>query len=226
MRLSATILNIQSINFVVSAFSRAFRVEGPVLEIGSYHPPGWDKLCNRRVFFQGRKFIGCDIRDGNGVDRIEDAHRLSFPDRSFGTVLLLETIEHLPDPEVAITQCHRVLTDDGLLLISTPFDYRLHGFPQDYWRFTASGLREMLSAFPQKMVFAIGPQSKPLTIFAVVRKTKAETFEREQREFRSLLDAASKRLRHRLAFTALQYRARDLAGLMLGRARVGIQYHD
>jgi hypothetical protein len=61
--------------------------------------------------------------------------------------------------------------DRGLLALSVPFNYRLHGFPSDYWRFTASGIHTLLAEFPAKIVFAIGPQLKPAFIFAVATKT-------------------------------------------------------
>ena len=55
----------------------------------------------------------------------------------------------------------RVLRDEGLLALSVPFSYRLHGFPSDYWRFTASGIYTLLAEFPHPgydvvLVSAIG----------------------------------------------------------------------
>jgi SAM-dependent methyltransferase len=49
-----------------------------------------------------------------------DAAKLPFEDASFDLVVCFETIEHLDDDTGAIREFRRVLTDDGLLLISTP----------------------------------------------------------------------------------------------------------
>jgi 2-polyprenyl-3-methyl-5-hydroxy-6-metoxy-1,4-benzoquinol methylase len=50
-----------------------------------------------------------------------DATDLSrFPDGSFSAVIAFEMIEHLVDQERTIGEIERVLTDDGILLISTP----------------------------------------------------------------------------------------------------------
>lgn len=38
-----------------------------------------------------------------------------FADGSVGTLLLFEILEHLPHPQKAIAEAHRVLREDGLL---------------------------------------------------------------------------------------------------------------
>ena len=167
-------ITVETINLVVHAFADAFQPAGPVLDIGAYYTPEYAALCDRRTIIHARPYVGCDIRPGPGVDRIEDAEHLSFPDRSFGSLLLLETLEHLPYPHRAVSEAKRVLADDGVMLVSVPFNYRLHGFPTDYWRFTASGLYTLLEEFPRKAVFAIGPRLMPSTIFAVVATRRGD----------------------------------------------------
>ncbi|HWE49876.1 MAG TPA: methyltransferase domain-containing protein [Bryobacteraceae bacterium] len=225
-RFTPTVLGIEAINTAVRAFASAFAPAGPVLEVGSYYPEAYKNFCDRRQFFPGLEYIGCDLRSGCGVDRIEDAQNLSFSDRSFGTVILLEILEHLPHPERAIAEAQRVLRDDGRLLLSVPFSYRLHGFPHDYRRLTSSGIYEVLAAFPQKLVFAIGPRVKPATVFAVARMTEREDFSVERERFRSAMQAQSKALLRRLFWSALHERARDLMGLLLGRADITVAFYD
>lgn len=221
----ATRIGIETINLVVRSFVDVFNPAGPVLDIGAYYPKDYATLCDRRPMFPGRTYVGCDIRSGLGVDRIEDAEQLTFPDRSFGSVLLLETLEHIPHPHRAVAEAKRVLTDESVMLVSVPFNYRLHGFPTDYWRFTASGLYTLLEEFPRKTVFAIGPHLMPSTVFAIVA-TGREQFEQcEQRLHVSLLEAFRHHKR-RHGFKVLEERSRDLVGLLLGRARNGIAFYD
>lgn len=49
-----------------------------------------------------------------------DAQNLRFPDAFFDVVVSFETIEHLPHPKKFIKECHRVLKNNGILILSTP----------------------------------------------------------------------------------------------------------
>lgn len=86
----------RAIKTAVELFSETFAPSGPVIEIGSYYPPGYEKLSDLRPYFKGRDYVGCDIRQGLGVDRIEDAQALNFTDEAVGAVLMFEILEHLP----------------------------------------------------------------------------------------------------------------------------------
>ena len=225
-RFKPTILAIEVINAAVSAFSKSFSPSGPILDIGSYHQPGYEKWCDRRVLFPGLEYVGCDIRPGPGVDRIENAHHLSFSDASFGTVMLLETLEHLPRPKRAIMEARRVLRSDGLLLLSVPFNYRLHGFPSDYWRFTASGIYQMLSDFPWKSAISAGPALNPATIIAIAANTQSQDLVIAQQKLEAELRSQTRLLCRRLFWCALHQRSRDLIGLFLGRAEISVTFFD
>jgi SAM-dependent methyltransferase len=225
-RLTPTILGIEVINAAVSAFSRSFAPSGPILDIGSYYQLGYEQWCDRRVLFPGLEYVGCDIRPGPGVDRIENAQQLTFSDSSVGAVILLETLEHLPRPKHAVMEARRVLRDDGLLLLSVPFSYRLHGFPTDYWRFTASGIYELLGEFPWKLVFSVGPALNPATIVAIAANTRSEDLLAGQQNLEEELRSQAKPLSKRLFWCALHQRSRDLIGLLLGRAEISVRYFD
>lgn len=47
----------------------------------------------------------------------EDCFNLSFKDKSFDTVFMANLIHIIPEPEKALRECHRVLKEDGQLLI-------------------------------------------------------------------------------------------------------------
>jgi SAM-dependent methyltransferase len=216
----------QAIKTSAQVFARTFDPQGPVVEIGSFYMPGYEKLCNLRPDFKRLDYIGCDIREGLGVDQIEDAQQLSFPDSSVGTVLLFEILEHLPYPERAIAEARRVLSADGLLALSVPFTYRLHGFPTDYWRFTASGVHTLLADFPEKIVFALGPRVKPAFIFAVAAKSNSGDFAQRKALFQSSIQDTFQASRLQGYLSALKERGKDLLGLMLGRAEMSVTFFD
>jgi O-antigen biosynthesis protein len=76
-----------------------------------------------------RTAIGVDI-DQPTVDHAREKYRLDFQradvgelpfeDSSFDLVVSFETLEHVPDAAHAIAEFRRVLTDDGVLIASTP----------------------------------------------------------------------------------------------------------
>lgn len=200
----------------------------PVVEVGSLYLPGYDALCNLRPHFPGLRYIGCDIRRGPGVQQLHDARHLAFRSGAAGTVLLLETLEHLAEPQQALAEAYRVLDDNGILMVSTPFHHRLHGFPSDYWRFTASGLHTLLADFGDKLVVAVGPRLKPAFVFAIASKSATPQFAANKLTFcvrlRDTLDRPSARLRGYVS--VFKERARDFFGHILGRADLTVNVFD
>jgi SAM-dependent methyltransferase len=78
-------------------------------------------------------------------DLFGDAHSLPLRDNSVATVVLLEVLEHLRNPEAAVAEALRVLQPDGSMILSVPFMYPIHDAPHDFQRWTAFGLRELTS---------------------------------------------------------------------------------
>jgi SAM-dependent methyltransferase len=74
-------------------------------------------------------------------DFLYDGKRLPFEDRSFDTVLNVQVLEHTPRPAALVAEMARVLKDDGVLILSAPFQFRLHEEPNDYFRYSPHGLR-------------------------------------------------------------------------------------
>jgi SAM-dependent methyltransferase len=76
-------------------------------------------------------------------DYYYDGDKLPFPDQSFDTVLSVQVLEHTPQPQRLLNEMARVLREDGLLILTAPFSFRLHEEPHDYFRFSPHGLRSM-----------------------------------------------------------------------------------
>lgn len=78
--------------------------------------------------------------DSRGPDLVYAGDRLPFEDRTFDTILNVQVLEHTPRPAALINEMARVLKDDGTLILSAPFQFRLHEQPHDYFRYTPHGL--------------------------------------------------------------------------------------
>jgi SAM-dependent methyltransferase len=59
-----------------------------------------------------------------------DIQHLDFEDKTFDMVLLNEVLEHVPDDRQALEQVHRILKDDGVLIVFSPnrlYPFETHG---------------------------------------------------------------------------------------------------
>src|SRR5574341_1616961 len=91
----------------------------PVVEFGSFQVPGQDDISDLRIFFPDKKYIGADMRQGPGVDRVLNLHQIDLPDESVGTVLMLDTLEHVEYPRKAIDEVLRILKPAGVLILGS-----------------------------------------------------------------------------------------------------------
>ena len=161
-------------DFAVEAAS-VLKMSGPVVEIGARPAEGQEDSIELRGLFPGQEYIGCDIQPGPRVDRIEDVHALTFADDSVGTLLALDTLEHVRDPIRAVQEMHRVLRPGGVVLLSSVMFFPIHAHPWDFWRFTPEGFAQLLAPFPSSLVMPIGWDLMPETVLGVgVKSSEVE----------------------------------------------------
>jgi SAM-dependent methyltransferase len=85
-------------------------------------------------------------KNERGPDLVYDGKRLPFEDGSFDTVLNVQVLEHTPHPGALLLEMARVLKADGTLILSAPFQFRLHEEPHDYFRYSPHGLKTLCAA--------------------------------------------------------------------------------
>ena len=79
-----------------------------------------------------------------------DALRLPFADDEFDAVVSDQVLEHIEgDPYLAIKELFRVLKPNGIALHTTCFINPIHGYPNDYWRFTPEALKLLVKSYGQ-----------------------------------------------------------------------------
>jgi hypothetical protein len=140
---------------------------GPIFEFGSYQVEGQEGYANLRGFFASKEYVGCDMRPGPGVDRVEDVTAIGLPAGSAGTVLCIETFEHVFEVSKAFDEVFRVLKSGGIFVITSPFNFRIHAYPDDYWRITPSCLRRHLSRYAARVSGYQGDHAFPHTVMGV-----------------------------------------------------------
>ncbi len=160
----------QSIRQFVEICVETLSLREPVCELGSFQVPGQEDTANLRDLFPDREYLGADRRGGPGVDIVADLHQLGFADERAGTVLILDTLEHVAFPQRALEEIHRVLHPQGTLILSSVLNFPIHNYPADYWRFTPEALHILLAPFAGRFVGSAGRSSFPHTVVAVAFK--------------------------------------------------------
>jgi SAM-dependent methyltransferase len=88
-----------------------------------------------------------DLFAGQNVDIQGDALHLPIKTEAVESIICTGVLEHIADPHKALSEIYRVLKFGGRIFIETPFMQTVHASPQDFYRWTPDGLRQILSAF-------------------------------------------------------------------------------
>jgi SAM-dependent methyltransferase len=125
---------------------------GVALDVGSGGRPPLDSAWTRQV-----RRVRVDIERQPNVDLFCDAMALPVADGSVDAILMSEVLEHVSDPHGMVAEVRRVLRPGGTFAGSVPFLAQgIHGSPDDYFRYTASGLESILGRFDDVKVVPHG----------------------------------------------------------------------
>jgi hypothetical protein len=80
----------------------------------------------------------CDICENNS-NLIED--------EKYDIIFITEVLEHTNNPFDAVTELYRMVKKNGIVVSTTPFNFRIHNPLPDNWRFTEYGLRVLFKNF-------------------------------------------------------------------------------
>lgn len=102
-----------TIRKLIGTLAKAYDFSEPIYEFGSLQVPGQGGRGDLRPFFSGKKYIGTDIQEGPGVDQVLNLHKIDLRDESVGSVLLIDTLEHVEYCWRAVDEIFRILKPGG-----------------------------------------------------------------------------------------------------------------
>lgn len=92
-------------------------------------------------------YVACDIEARPGVDVVlGTSGSIPLPDCCADCVVSFQVLEHIWDIDRYLAECKRLLKPGGQLLLSTHGTWLYHPHPEDYRRWTSSGLRKELES--------------------------------------------------------------------------------
>ncbi|HEY1326265.1 MAG TPA: hypothetical protein VGI14_04960 [Casimicrobiaceae bacterium] len=85
--------------------------------------------------------VGVDMADGPGVNVVADLETEQIG--AFAHIECMSVLEHAKRPWKIAANLERMMVKGGTIYITAPFVWKLHGYPDDYWRFTINGIKQL-----------------------------------------------------------------------------------
>jgi SAM-dependent methyltransferase len=134
----------ESVSSFIADCGRRFDGPGKLLDVAPQVHEG------ARPYFRQAEVETLDIDPNSGATYVADLTRDNdgaIAPQRFRFVVCTEVLEHVLDPFAAVREIRRILAPGGLVFVTTPFNFRIHGPLPDCWRFTEHGLRALFHDF-------------------------------------------------------------------------------
>ncbi len=83
--------------------------------------------------------------DNEHIDVFYDGKEIPFPDAHFDSILCSEVFEHIFNLPEILQELHRVLKQNGRMLVTCPFVWNEHEVPHDYARYSQYALKDLFT---------------------------------------------------------------------------------
>jgi SAM-dependent methyltransferase len=125
------------------ALYRRVRADAPPFLSGRILDAGSGKGAWEPVLNELGTATAVDLSAAGRPGAVADLKILPFRDGAFDAVFCSQVLEHEHRPAALLAELSRVLRVGGALVLTAPHLSRLHDAPDDYFRFTAYGLRAL-----------------------------------------------------------------------------------
>ena len=138
-----TLQKIESKNFVLS---------GDCLEVGNFN-------FNEKSFFHNfslkqANIFFCDLKKLKQNNYFSlNLEKKNIIKKKFDNIIIFNVLEHVFDVDNAFSELNKLLKPNGKLYISTPFLYRYHKAPKDYFRFTFDFYEKIIKKKKFKIIY-------------------------------------------------------------------------
>jgi SAM-dependent methyltransferase len=138
---------------LVTAIARSSvaRMEGTIVDIG-----GGRDAAHHDAWADGAVRVRLDISMQHHPDVQADAAALPFSNGTLDGAVMIETLEHIASPWLAVDEIQRVLKPGGIFFGTVAFIFPVHGDPHDFYRYGADGLRHLLRRFAEVSIEPYG----------------------------------------------------------------------
>lgn len=119
-----------------------------VLEIGSKQYGSTQKF---RSLFPDAEYVGVDLEEGENVDVVHNLEDGVGSLKPAELVICCSVLEHTPKPWV-MAETLTSLTSRWLY-VAVPWVWRYHPYPDDYFRFSFSGIKSLFPAIEWRRMY-------------------------------------------------------------------------
>lgn len=93
--------------------------------------------------------VNIDFYPFLNVDVVADISDLPFADNSIDVAINEYVLEHVHNPEQIVREMYRILKPGGVIYVVVPFVASFHSSPNDFYRWSKPGLKELLKDFEE-----------------------------------------------------------------------------
>lgn len=106
--------------------AKSLPYRGKVIDLGCGSAPYKEYILKKANEYIGVDWQNCIHNKENINVFCNISNKLPFCDECADTVTAFQVLEHLPEPNLFLSECNRILKHDGCLIITVPFMWHIH----------------------------------------------------------------------------------------------------